>query len=64
MAYERLPERDATARTLLECLGDLLRNVTEDPPKYHALQLLPSLVDLSVLIPAFSPDMLPNVRPP
>lgn len=60
MAYERLPERDSTARTLLESLGDLLRNVTEDPLKYHALHLLPSLVDLSVLIPAFSPDMLPN----
>jgi hypothetical protein len=62
MAYEKLPGRDATARGLLESLGDLLRNVTEDPSKYRAPQILPSLVDLSALIPVFSPDLLPNVR--
>jgi len=60
VACERLPERDTIARSLLDPLGDLLRNVTENPAKYHTSALLPSLIDLSVLIPAFSPDLLPN----
>lgn len=62
MAFERLPERDNFARAVLEHLGDVMRLATEEPIKYKATQLLPHLIDLSILIPLFSSDMLPNVH--